>query len=386
MAEANVVGPDARKGEPDANVPLYQHVKTELLAAIARNEYVRGEPFITQRELCARYQVSTTTAARALNELVMEGVLVRRRGQGTFVADQPVKPAPVRSAEGTIAYIGPSGWQQDGNGPHPAAIVAGVDSVCAELGFHLSITPSVDTPEDEHRAVRRALDAGVSGILLYPHEGRENADVLGEVVQRGVPLVMVDRYRPDLPTDAVIADNYEVGKQLTDHLVRLGHERIATLWGETDCTSVRDRLVGHLQSLREHGLPAHPRLTALRNYLDLPEEERIAYLRALLTGTEAPTALVCVNGGVLLTALHDMLKVDLALVGRVDLAGMDDQVPYNQVPFTKVAAVLPSREIGVEAMRLLADRISAPEVVDGPRHVVLPVRITTRQAVPAIPA
>src|SRR3712207_6188271 len=96
---------------PDDGSPLYRHVKQELLAAIARGEYVADQPFITQREVCERFDVSTTTAVRALNELVAEGELVRRRGLGTFVAPKPA-PATRRAAVDpgrarTVAYVGP---------------------------------------------------------------------------------------------------------------------------------------------------------------------------------------------------------------------------------------------------------------------------------------
>ena len=69
---------------------------------------------------------------------------------------------------------------------------------------------------------------------------------------------MVDRYRPDLATDAVIADNLAAGHDLTAALIGAGHQPIATLWDETDVTSVRDRLAGHIQALREPGRRCGP--------------------------------------------------------------------------------------------------------------------------------
>ena len=72
---------------------LYQQVKRELLAA---GEYAPGRPFVTQREICERFNVSHASAVRALNDLADEGYVVRRRGQGTFVVDRP--PAETRRA------------------------------------------------------------------------------------------------------------------------------------------------------------------------------------------------------------------------------------------------------------------------------------------------
>ncbi|MBD0420224.1 GntR family transcriptional regulator [Streptomyces sp. TRM S81-3] len=58
---------------------------------IARGEYRPDAPFTTRREICERFEVSMGTAVRVLNELVQEGVLVRRRGRGTFVAEAAMR-------------------------------------------------------------------------------------------------------------------------------------------------------------------------------------------------------------------------------------------------------------------------------------------------------
>ncbi len=81
---------------PPTGVALFAWVKQELLESIARGEFSRDEPFITQREIVERFGVSTTTAIRALNELVTDGIVVRRRGRGTFVAERPARGARSR--------------------------------------------------------------------------------------------------------------------------------------------------------------------------------------------------------------------------------------------------------------------------------------------------
>src|SRR5919199_4218863 len=77
------------KGGPAAGTTLFAWVKQELREAIAQGQFQPDEPFITQREIVERFGVSTTTAVRALNDLVADGLVVRRRGRGTFVAERP---------------------------------------------------------------------------------------------------------------------------------------------------------------------------------------------------------------------------------------------------------------------------------------------------------
>ena len=170
------------------------------------------------------------------------------------------------------------------------------------------------------------------------------------------------------------------GRLLTDELVAAGHRVIATLWDEVEVTSVRDRLAGHVQSLRENGIPVRPDLTVLRPYRNQPSDKRQEWLSGLLTGPNPATVFLCANGYVLADAAQDLIALGHEIPGDVDLAGMDDAGPFDVLPLTAAAVVIPSREMGDRAMRLLQDRI---EGRPGPEQVVLPITVRTRQSAAA---
>jgi GntR family transcriptional regulator of arabinose operon len=352
-----------------AGEPLYQRVKRELVAVIESGEFPPDVPFVTQRKICEQFGVSHATAVRALNDLVTEGYVIRRRGLGTFVA--PRGPA---AGDGSVACV------LQFHGPHVSGLLAGAESACAELGYRLYLNHCDGDPEREERVLLDALDHGVSGIIAYPAEGTSAGRGYTEALRRGVPLVLVDRYRPDIPTDAVLADNFAAGRALTEELIACGHSVIATLWAETDVTSVRDRLAGHIEALRDHGLPIRPDLTLLRPYLSLPAAERRARLSELLRGPRPPTVLLCANGYVLASAAQDLVELGIDIPGAVDLAGMDDAGPFDVLPLTVAAVSLPSREMGEHAMRLLHQRVVAPAAA--PERIVLPVAVTARRTSP----
>jgi LacI family transcriptional regulator len=352
-----------------AGEPLYRRVKRELVAAVESGEFPPDVPFVTQRKICEQFGVSHATAVRALNDLVTEGYVIRRRGRGTFVA--PRRPS---AGNGSIACV------LQFHGPHVSGVLAGIESVCDELGYRLYLNHCDGDPEHEQRAQLDALEHGVSGIIAYPAQGTSAGRGYTEALRRGVPLVLVDRYRPDIPTDAVLADNFAAGRDLTEELIACGHSVIATLWDETDVTSVRDRLAGHTEALRAHGIPIRPDLTVLRPYLSLPATERRATLSELLRRPSPPTVLLCANGYVLASVAEDLVARGLDIPGDVDLAGMDDAGPFDVLPLTVAAVSLPSREMGKRAMRLLHQRVAAPAAA--PERIVLPVSVTARRFSP----
>jgi len=181
-----------------------------------------------------------------------------------------------------------------------------------------------------------------------------------------------------VPTDVVVVDNFQTGYDLSRHLLAAGHERILTLWSETDVTSVWDRLSGHVQALREAGIPLRPEFTALRNYFDMPEPGRHALLRSVLDAPQPPTAALCSNGFVVARAAKDLVALGLSVPTDFELAGMDDDGPIDLLSLTAFAAQLPNRELGVRAMRLLADRIAGTAGTSGPQRITLPTTVRAR--------
>ena len=367
---------------PDAadapRIPRYQQVKQELIAAIEAGRFSPEVPFVTQRKICEDFGVSHATAIRALNDLVAEGYVIRRRGLGTFVAPRTPGPAPVPvpAGHGSIACVLQS------HGPHVSNLLAGIESISAELGYRLYLEHCEGDPEREERALLAALDHGASGIIAYPGgQPASSGRGYAEARRRGVPFVLVDRYRPDIATDAVLADNFSAGHDLTEELIASGHSVIATLWAETDVTSVRDRLAGHLEALRRHGISARPDLTVLSPYSSLPPTERRARLSELLRGPQPPSVLLCANGYVLASAAQDLIALGYEIPGDVDLAGMDDAGPFDVLPLTVAAVSLPSRDMGEHAMGLLHRRITeaGTHAHATPERIVLPVTVSARR-------
>lgn len=368
------------KSTGQIGIPLYQQVRAALLERIGRGEYTPGAPFITERKLCEQFAVSSTTAVRVLNGLVGEGVLVRHRAKGTFVAEQPEATVPgPHSADGSdlaIACI------LQGHGSHEMQVLQGVEDASTNLGYRMFLNYTAGDAGQQEAALRRALRADVSGIVLYPADGPATLEVLAEVRRRQVPIVMVDRYLAEVATDAVLADNVAVGYRVTEELVKLGHERIATLWNETACTSVRDRLTGHIQALKAHDIPVRPELTVLRPYVRRSPSGPKGTIETLLNMSAPPTILLCSNGYVLAQAAEDLVAMGMSIPGAVDLADMDDAGPFDILPLTAVAGILPSWQMGHDAMHRLHARISSPEPYADVQHVILPIDIRTRADAP----
>src|SRR6185503_17506156 len=139
-------------------IPRYQQVKRELIAAIEAGRFDPELPFVTQRSICEEFGVSHATAVRALSDLVAEGYVVRRRGQGTFVAPRiAATTSTATTGAGSVACV------VQNHGPHIGSIIAGIESTCAELGYRLYLNHCEGDQDREEQALLAALEHSVSG-------------------------------------------------------------------------------------------------------------------------------------------------------------------------------------------------------------------------------
>ena len=91
---------------------------------------------------------------------------------------------------------------------------------------------------------------------------------------------------------------------------------------------------------------------------------------------------MCGNGYVLAKVVEDLVTLGIDAPDRVDLAGMDSSGPFDILPITAVAAILPSRRLGVEAANLLHRRIGAEDQDTEVEHCIVPITIRTRDGAP----
>ncbi|GAB3409996.1 hypothetical protein GCM10027569_24960 [Flindersiella endophytica] len=103
-------------------------------------------------------------------------------------------------------------------------------------------------------------------------------------------------------------------------------------------------------------------------------------MRELLDHADPPTVLLCANGFVLAAAAKNLLELGIEIPDQMELAGMDNAGPLDPLPITTVAAALPSRQLGREAMRIVGERMRQGADAMPLQHIVLPITVTTRAA------
>jgi LacI family transcriptional regulator len=213
----------------------------------------------------------------------------------------------------------------------------------------------------------------VDGIIFVA--AGDQADSLDFLVHHNLPVVMIDRDLPNVDVDAVLTDNQLGGFLATRHLIELGHTRIACISGPSSITPGSERIVGYRNALEQAGL-AYDEKLILRG--DYHAQSGLEITQFILQMDPHPTAIFALNDLMALGALRAAseagcsVPADLAIVGYDDL----ELAQFTNPPLTTIAQ--PKKEIGVQAVHLLIDRMSQKS--RPPRRLVLPPELIVRRS------
>jgi LacI family transcriptional regulator len=253
--------------------------------------------------------------------------------------------------------------------PFAGAIHRAVEDAAVQRDVSVFTSSLDDDPLREARAVSAFLQRRVDGLILTTASPRP--DYLGAVLQRGLPVVYIDREPVDETLDAVTSDNRAAAEHATAHLIARGHRRIALLADRLDIGTARDRQQGFLDALGHAGISTT--LTPMVTELHDAASAQVALAR-LLASEAPPTAVFSAQNLITVGALHALRAAGLQ--HAVALVGFDD-IPLGDLvePGVTVIAQDP-QQIGQVAVERVFARLEGD--VSPARHTIIPTTLIAR--------
>lgn len=268
------------------------------------------------------------------------------------------------------------------NSNYAASVLDGILAQAARAGVEVVLSVTGNEPPDGldlGRRAQRLVDEGRAGVILVTSAFTDSH--LAAFRRRHVPVVVIDPLNPP-PSDVVSvgATNWAGGKAAAEHLLDLGHRRIAYLGGPDSAECNQARLHGYLSALMSRGVEVDPEL--IRNGR-FRVEHGVEGLTALLALDERPTAIFAGSDSIAVGVLREARRrgihvpEELSLVGFDGTALAEDSVPA----LTSVAQ--PLHDMGRTALRTLL-RQARGEELDSHR-VELATQLVVRESTAPVP-
>ena len=330
-------------------------------------------------EAAAELGVTQVTIRRDIEQLVSDGLV--RRVHGGAVAQRQGSRRP-RAALTLIGVVVPSAtfYYPD--------VTSGMESAAAELGVRIVLGISHYRPETERAQVDRLLALGVKGLVLTPtlHRHESASEVAAWLESIPVPVVVMERSvqanRAVRELDSVRTDHRHGGLLAVDHFARLGHRSVALAINDATPTAPAIR-TGYHEAVGQLGLdPAS--VVPLPSDQFEPDALTEAIEDLVRNRADLGASAVLAHSDRHATQIVEVAQLrglrvpqDLAVIAYDDVTAAHAAVPLT-------AITPPRRELGREALRLVARRLRADNESDAPRHAQLLPRLTVRESCGAV--
>ncbi|MDR2276719.1 MAG: substrate-binding domain-containing protein [Vagococcus sp.] len=294
--------------------PLYKQILDDLVEDIINGTYKENDQLPTELELSEKYNVSRITSKRALTELEAIGLISRTRGKGSFVKKREVDKVVKEPSKNILLIFPFLSEENTGLGEYTQGILEELQSKDYQL---LVQTENflIDTPINE-------IVSNYVGVIYYPQKNLVNLEVLYQLYLNDIPIVLLDKFFHGVPFSSVTANNLIGGKLATNHLIEEGHEKIAfaSLTGEIDISSVRDRYLGYLNALHEADILDSFHLT---QQLDQTKEAYLDYIVTQINEHQI-TAIVLENDVLAVQLINHLHQVEIDIPEKVAIVGFDN--------------------------------------------------------------
>ncbi|MBV9491533.1 MAG: GntR family transcriptional regulator [Verrucomicrobia bacterium] len=333
---------------------ISHQLRLELLRQIQGGKLRAGNRIPSERELAEQYRISRASVREAIAQLLIEGVLTRGGGRGTYVSQRTSAPSR-ESVNHQIAF-----WiserifffVQAGY----ARILAGASEACHECGYGLQFL-ALDDRKLKDLLERGPLSKQFDGSILA---GGLSRDLAAEIGKQALPLISVDLLTGAAGAESIHIE-YETGmRAAVDHLVSLGHTNIGFIG-----FAHSQKYESYWKSLDDCRLAYRPRFVEFLEQSDLSPGTVAGFdaMQTILSRPPLPTAIVVTNDEVAVGAIEALKIAQLSVPAEMSIVGFDDLVA-GPLPLTtvKVDLVEVGRIAGQTLLRWIetGDRPASP--------------------------
>jgi len=259
-----------------------------------------------------------------------------------------------------------------------ARIARGIEQKANEKGYNLIFCSTEENPEKEIALIRMLKERQVDGLIISTTL-KDTTEIL-QLKKENFPFVLIDRYIKRLETNYVVTNNYEGAVAAMQHLIDLGHERIAILTvTPAHLSSVNDRYTAYKDILKKNDIRFNKNFVKQISFNDVENETEQA-VKELLQMPNYVTAIFTVNNNLAVAVLETLHKIGKKIPDDISLVSYDDIRLFRFCVPTITAVAQPVEQIGERAVELLLSEIEKDGKKDNNNKIVLPPSFVIRNS------
>ncbi|WP_433975577.1 LacI family DNA-binding transcriptional regulator [Tunturiibacter lichenicola] len=247
-----------------------------------------------------------------------------------------------------------------------------ISTVARQHAYSVVLSTSNEDPQTEYEEASRMLRRNVEGLIVIPSHPQTGQSPLLADKFKSMPIVALDRPIEGSGFDSLLVENQRGAALGTEHLLSLGHKRIAYIGLSDDLYTMCMRHRGYNLAMEAVGLK--PVAAICSSALD----DALVKVRELLSSKRKPTALFCANNLTTRHVLHSLQTLGIYPPNGVALVGFDDFETADLLRPGITVVRQPSELLGRTAADVLFKRLGDSRKTKTGKSTVLPVELIVR--------
>jgi DNA-binding LacI/PurR family transcriptional regulator len=263
------------------------------------------------------------------------------------------------------------------NEPFFSALAFAIEKTLFATGYRSLICSTEEKPDKERAYVDMLLNQQIDGLIYFPSI-TGSWDNVQRVIERAIPVVLIERAMEGLAVSRVMISNFRGGYDGARHLIELGHTHIGVICGNLESMPV-DRLSGVQKAFTEAKICSDVRIMSHESDFKTGYEAALDMLHK----PARPTAIFALTDSIAVGTLHAAAHLGLRVPEQLSVLGFDNVSLASFVipPLTTVAQ--PIYEIGEAAVSILLRQLQDPQAE--PETVMLDTELIIRQSTAPCP-
>lgn len=325
---------------------------------------------MTIKKLAQLLNLSVSTVSRVLNGKSEKYRISLSTSQKIIETAKKYNYSPNRIARSlktsktnTIGLIIP-----DISNPFFADIALSIEKELRMRDYSLILCDSGDNYYTETDLIKLLNSHKVEGIIIAP-TGTAHKHILDEF-NSGLPLIVIDRYFPEIDLPYITSDNFQGGVDAVNYLISMGHKRIACIQGIPQSQPNRERIDGYKEALIQNNIEIDESIIVGNEF---SIENGYRQTQILINLDNTPTAIFALSNTICLGVLKAIKEMELIIPDDISLVSFDEQIysEYLWIPLTTVSQK--KNEIGRLAVEVLFQYIGNKV----PREKIFNIKLKT---------